>query len=131
MQAKTAFQCTHTMGGLAPSLHRESTDSLIFREHILNSIVFVFTGTRDSSGIRFFYSSQPREHDAGILEVGHEVDPFMFIPPNTPNYIVGGMCIADCTNRVIEFCFTHCLVAFTDMYFNHAAFSRRRHPNLF
>ena len=24
-----AFQCTHTMGGPAPSLHRESTDSLI------------------------------------------------------------------------------------------------------
>ena len=23
------FQCTHTMGGPAPSLHRESTDSLI------------------------------------------------------------------------------------------------------
>ena len=24
-----AFQCTHTMGGPEPSLHRESTDSLI------------------------------------------------------------------------------------------------------
>ena len=28
-QVKTAFQCTHTMGGPEPSLHRESTDSLI------------------------------------------------------------------------------------------------------
>ena len=26
------FQCTHTMGGPAPSLHRESTDSLIVAE---------------------------------------------------------------------------------------------------
>ena len=26
---KAAFQCTHTMGEPAPSLHRESTDSLI------------------------------------------------------------------------------------------------------
>ena len=28
LQVKKAFQCTHTMGMLVPSLHRESTDSL-------------------------------------------------------------------------------------------------------
>ena len=28
-RVKKAFQCTHTMGGSAPSLHRESTDSLM------------------------------------------------------------------------------------------------------
>ena len=28
-RVKKAFQCTCTMGVLAPSLHRESTDSLI------------------------------------------------------------------------------------------------------
>ena len=33
-RVKTDFQCTHTMGGPAPSLHRESTDSLILSELI-------------------------------------------------------------------------------------------------
>ena len=36
-RVKTAFQCTHTMGGLEPSLHRESTDSLI---HILSRYMY-------------------------------------------------------------------------------------------
>ena len=29
-RVKTAFQCTNTMGGPEPSLHRESIDSLIY-----------------------------------------------------------------------------------------------------
>ena len=38
-RVKTDFQCMHTAGGPAPSLHRESTDSLI----VLNLLHATFT----------------------------------------------------------------------------------------
>lgn len=65
------------------------------------SCTISFTGTRDSSGLRFFYTRTPREHDAAVLHTGHDVNPYMIIPPNTANYTVTGMCIADCTNKVL------------------------------
>ena len=37
-RAKKAFQCTYTMGVLAPSLHKESTDSLISYTHRLSVV---------------------------------------------------------------------------------------------
>ena len=61
---------------------------------------FSLTGTRDSSGIRIFYTNISREHDAGILDIGHSVTPLMIIPPNTPNYTIAGVCAPDCTEKV-------------------------------
>ena len=54
----------------------------------------------DNSGIEFFYTSTRRQHDAGILTVGHQVNRFMIIPPNTESYSIVGECSADCTNAV-------------------------------
>ena len=58
------------------------------------------TGVIDNSGIEFFYTSTPRQHDAGILTVGHAVVRFMVIPPNTESYSVVGECSEDCTRTV-------------------------------
>ena len=58
------------------------------------------TGVIDNSGIEFFYTSTPRQHDAGILTVGHGVDREMVIPPNTASYHIVGECSAECTSRV-------------------------------
>lgn len=57
-------------------------------------------GVIDSSGIRFHYSSIPREHNAGILAVGHFVTPYMVIPPGAPNYTIGAVCTGSCTKQV-------------------------------
>ena len=54
----------------------------------------------DSSGIRFHYTSTAREFDAGILEVGHKVEREMIVPPETANYTVASICIAECTSKV-------------------------------
>lgn len=54
----------------------------------------------DSSGMRFFYVNAPREHDAGVLYMGHSVVPLMIIPPGANNYTISGICGAQCTERV-------------------------------
>ena len=58
------------------------------------------TGVIDNSGIEFFYTSTPRQHDAGIMSVGHGVVREMIIPPNTGSYYIVGECSAECTSRV-------------------------------
>ena len=57
-------------------------------------------GMIDSSGMRFYYTSTPREHDAGIMFLGHDVRPLMIVPPGAPNYMIGGICTANCTESV-------------------------------
>ena len=54
----------------------------------------------DSSGVEFFYTSQPRQHEAGILNVGHLVNRFMVIPPRTDKYDIIGLCSSTCTSQV-------------------------------
>ena len=58
------------------------------------------TGVMDNSGIEFFYTSTPRQHDAGIMSVGHGVVREMIIPPNTASYYIAGECSVECTSRV-------------------------------
>ena len=56
----------------------------------------------DSSGIEFqiFYTSEPREHEAGILNLGYTISRDLIIPPNTQRYDVIGYCDPQCTSRV-------------------------------
>ena len=54
----------------------------------------------DSSGIQFFYTSEPREHEAGILNLGHLVNNFMVIPPRTERFDIIGKCASECTSQV-------------------------------
>ena len=62
----------------------------------------LFVGILDSSGIEFFYTSTPRQHDAGILNVGHVVNYLMIIPPNAADFSILGLCSANCTNQVLK-----------------------------
>lgn len=55
----------------------------------------------DSSGIEFFYTSGRREHDAGIMNVGHFVQNIMVIPPNAANYTIIGQCSPECTSEYL------------------------------
>ena len=50
--------------------------------------------------MRYYYTSVPREHDAGILFLGHAVSPYMVVPPKTLNYTIGGVCTSNCTKTV-------------------------------
>ena len=58
------------------------------------------TGVVDSSGVEFFYTSQPRRHEAGILTLGHAVNRFMVVPPRADRFDIIGKCAPDCTSQV-------------------------------
>ena len=57
-------------------------------------------GMKDSSGIEFFYLSEPRAEDAGIITLGHHVNNAMIIPPRTSRYDIFGKCGGVCTSQV-------------------------------
>ena len=50
--------------------------------------------------MRLSYTNTPREHDAGILEIGYAVSPIMVVPPNAKNFTIGSIVTADCTSEV-------------------------------
>ena len=41
-----------------------------------------------------------RQHDAGILQLGHDVSNRLIIPPRSSNYTVTGFCSGFCTEQV-------------------------------
>ena len=57
-------------------------------------------GIVDSSGLKFTYLETPREHNAGILFMGHSVVKTMIIPPNAANYTISAFCSENCTTQV-------------------------------
>uniref|UniRef100_T1IHN6 DOMON domain-containing protein n=1 Tax=Strigamia maritima TaxID=126957 RepID=T1IHN6_STRMM len=55
----------------------------------------------DSSGIQIHYTSQLRQYDAGILELGLDDTPKMAIPPLQNEFKLSGHCIPECTEKAI------------------------------
>ncbi|XP_064399035.1 DBH-like monooxygenase protein 2 homolog [Halichondria panicea] len=55
------------------------------------------TGVVDNSGIRFTYSSNRPEHEAGTLALGGPIDPHLIIPPGTPDFTINAFCSRECT----------------------------------
>lgn len=54
----------------------------------------------DSSGIVFTYVDRPREHNAGVMPIGHQASRRLIIPPHASNYTVTGFCSTSCTKKV-------------------------------
>ena len=68
-----------------------------------NYETYATTGTIDSSGMRIWYIDTPREHEAGILEVGYAVHPYMVVPPHAKNFTITGLTIDECTSKVQKY----------------------------
>ena len=62
-------------------------------------IVFT-TDIFDSSGVRLFYTDQPREQNAAFLVIGAQDLGHVIIPPHVERYTINGYCSQDCTNTV-------------------------------
>ena len=62
-----------------------------------------FPGTFDSSGMRLWYTTTPRQYDAGIFSVGHFVHTNHVIPPNSQNFVSTGLLPEDCSKSVRNF----------------------------
>ena len=69
---------------------------------IVKYTMLLFTGVRDSSGLMFTYTQTRREHDAGIMQVGHQVRFTQVIPPGAGNYSTYGTCHSSCLSREVE-----------------------------
>lgn len=53
----------------------------------------------DSSGLRIYFTSALRKHDAGILSVGLDPNWRHIIPPGQERVVSEGHCIEECTQR--------------------------------
>jgi dopamine beta-monooxygenase len=53
--------------------------------------------------MQIHYTSQLRQYDAGIIEVGLEYTPKTALPPRMESVFVRGDCIQECTAVVMNF----------------------------
>lgn len=56
----------------------------------------------DSSGLRIFYTSELREHDAGMILLGSEVNFLHLIPPLQESFTTVGRCTSACTQKGLD-----------------------------
>jgi len=59
-------------------------------------------GRKDSSGVRFYYSSSLRQYDSGIFSVGDAISTFMVIPPKQESWMTVGYCPKECYQKHLE-----------------------------
>ena len=57
---------------------------------------------KDQSGFNISYINEGRKYDAGLLEVGHEVVPNMYIPPGLSEFSITGTCDPFCTSNPVS-----------------------------
>ncbi|XP_066270632.1 DBH-like monooxygenase protein 1 homolog [Branchiostoma lanceolatum] len=50
------------------------------------------SGERDSSGLRFYYTPDVRQYDAGVLDIGVSSHPAHVIPPGAESFDTAGFC---------------------------------------
>ena len=69
---------------------------------VIDASILQLLGIKDSSGIEFFYLSEPRAEEAGIITLGHHVNNHaaMIIPPRTSRHNIFGKCGGVCTSQV-------------------------------
>lgn len=54
----------------------------------------------DDSGIRITITPTLRQHEAGMLELGHVVSYSQVVPPGLPNYVTKSYCSSQCISQV-------------------------------
>ena len=76
----------------------------LFKKVFVTSFHFIefVSGLIDSSGIRISITKSLRTHDAGMLEMGYEVNWRQIVPPHQNDYLSVGYCSASCLAQVIQ-----------------------------
>ena len=65
-----------------------------------NGNLSYFLDILDNSGIRIYYTSQLRQHEAGVMETGMEITLTQFIPPHETSFLSEGICSMECLRLV-------------------------------
>ncbi|KAF4099806.1 DBH-like monooxygenase protein 2 homolog [Onychostoma macrolepis] len=76
-------------------------------------------GRVDNSGLRFYYTSELRQHDAAVLMTGLAVAPGYAIPPKAKSFLTYGLCDTAYIPTVLET--PHDLQVFSVMLHTHLA----------
>uniref|UniRef100_A0A8C2HF35 Monooxygenase, DBH-like 1, like n=1 Tax=Cyprinus carpio TaxID=7962 RepID=A0A8C2HF35_CYPCA len=76
-------------------------------------------GRVDNSGLRFYYTSELRQHDAAVLMTGLALAPWYAIPPKAKSFLTYGMCDTAYIPKVLET--PHDLQVFSVMMHTHLA----------
>ena len=53
----------------------------------------------DNSGLKFYYTTNLRKHDAGVLSVGIDPNWRHIIPPGQDRVVSEGQCVEECTQK--------------------------------
>lgn len=69
----------------------------------LNKMTISSADWVDSSGVRMYLTPTLRRFDGGVMELGLEYTDKMAIPPQQPEFVLSGYCIAECTAVVRTF----------------------------
>lgn len=77
----------------------EGSKFLRLEVHYHNPLIF--SGRRDSSGIRLHLTPSLRRYDAGIMELGLVYTPIMAIPPRQHAFDLSGYCTSKCTQTAL------------------------------
>lgn len=73
----------------------------------------LYIGVVDSSGMRYFYTTEEPEIQAGAISFGHVVTPYMVVPPRTRNFTIAGICSFECTKSV---CYNYLMQRHRNLY---------------
>ncbi|XP_026113970.1 DBH-like monooxygenase protein 2 homolog [Carassius auratus] len=76
-------------------------------------------GRVDNSGLRFYYTSELRQHDAAVLGTGLAVNPGYAIPPKAKSFLTYGLCDTAYIPEVLQT--PHDLQVFSAMLHTHLA----------
>ncbi|VDK73706.1 unnamed protein product [Cylicostephanus goldi] len=66
----------------------------------------LIAGVYDNSGFEIVVTTDLRQFDAGIMEIGLIYSDANSIPPGQSAFPLTGHCVADCTSKVSAFLFT-------------------------
>ncbi|XP_073708793.1 DBH-like monooxygenase protein 2 homolog [Garra rufa] len=79
-----------------------NVDEFFYRLEVHYNNPTAVEGRLDDSGLRFHYTSELRQHDAGILMTGLAVAPGYAIPPKAKSFLTYGLCDTANIPKVLE-----------------------------
>lgn len=78
-----------------------SDDPLYFKMETHYDNVNLRSDFVDNSGLRMYVTKQIRQYDAGMLEVGVNVDAYQIIPPYSDSFLSRGYCHENCLSEML------------------------------
>ncbi|XP_059354299.1 DBH-like monooxygenase protein 2 homolog [Carassius carassius] len=96
-----------------------NVENFLYRLEVHYNNLNKIAGRVDNSGLRFYYTSELRQHDAAVLMTGLAVTPGYAIPPKAKSFLTYGLCDTAYIPEVLQT--PHDLQVFSAMLHTHLA----------